>query len=45
MSNTVKTSFEDLNNDIKLHLIFKIKEEYEEKIRQIEEEKKKKLKN
>ena len=44
MSNRVNTSFEDLNNDIKLHLIFQIKKEYEEKIRQIEEEKKEKIK-
>lgn len=40
MSNRVNTSFEDLNNDIKLNLIFQIKKEYEEKIRQLEEEKK-----
>ena len=44
MSNAVKTSFEDLNNDIKLNIIFKIKEEYEEKIRKLEEEKKEKIK-
>ena len=43
MSNAVNTSFEDLNNDIKLHIIFKIKKEYEEKIRQLEEEKNEKI--
>lgn len=41
MSNTVNTSFEDLNNDIKLHIIFKIKKEYEEKIKQLDHERNK----